>query len=165
VSFPSLGFDELHSAGADLQVQAAAAVFYEVVVVRSAGAVTSRVETATATEVFLLEFGLNSVDVAAVAFGLEQAVAEGLSWLLNLCNAHRLELQRAAGGREARHDRLQSISLTIHGDAAPGGQARWARELVIGDSGEREGADGRRCTGAELIHCCHALQHDRYDKE
>jgi len=146
VSLPSLGFDELHSAGADLQVQAAAAVFYEVVVVRSAGAVTSRVETATATEVFLLEFGLNSVDVAAVAFGLEQAVAEGLSWLLNLCNAHRLELQR-------------------DGDAAPGGQARWARELVIGDSGEREGADGRRCTGAELIHCCHALQHDRYDKE
>jgi len=146
MSFTSFGFDVFHSARAHLEVQATARIFDELEVTRTARAVT-RGSQATAPHL-LFEFGFDSVDFAAVANGVHQAVAERISLFFDLNHSHgfssRARRSRASSGkRTARRSRASSgrrnTNKLIVGNASKNGLARALSRRLASDRVEHLG--------------------------
>jgi len=85
VPFLGFWFNVLHTARALLQMQAAAGVFYQLIVGGTAGAGARSIQ-ATAPNT-LPQFGLNGLHISAIALRLEDAVAEWVGSCFNLRDA------------------------------------------------------------------------------
>jgi len=136
----------LHSARASLEVQAAARVFYELVVARTARAVASSLQTgAEKISGLLLEFGFHGGDLGAVACGVLDAVTERVGCLLYL--GHEQRLCRSCGSARRSSTRVGS-----------------GHNLVVGNAGQRDGRGAARETaGLEHIGSSHA--HEQHQEE
>jgi len=130
-----LRLDVLHSARAGLEVQAAAGILNELVVSGTARAGASSLQAAAEHILnLILQFGLNSLHVTAVALGLLNAVAERVGGLLHLGHLQRLRGSGSAGGSSARgglKSILRNTCQSHRGSTASGGRA--GRQVAIGN--------------------------------